>query len=260
MYTNISLIQSENFCKFWSALDFVLGGIILMLMSYTSIERYLLIFHRTFLFQHLIILHYLPIIICIIYPSLFCIGMIYIYPCVNYFDYTLNLCGGPCYVYSQLPSTFDLLVNLCLIEIIGFLTNIVLVSRVLHKKYRMKQQNIWKKNRRLLIQVLSITLLHNIMLFFMVTFMLIDLFSPTPQPILVDFTFNYLKYGIYLVNLLCPFVSLVVLSQLWPHSISRFLRYFLRGNVVQPTIHIPMNDNGRIPLQLTPVIEHNETV
>jgi hypothetical protein len=159
---------------------------------------------------------------------------------MNYFDYTGNLCGGPCYVFDQLPSTFDLLFNLALIEAIGVLANIVLVSRVLYKKHRMKQQNMWKKNRHLLIQVLSITVLHNIMLVLMVSFMLIELFSPTPQPVLVDLTFNVLQYGVYLVHLLCPFVSLVGLPELWPHSILRFLRQRLRGNAVQPTIHIPL--------------------
>ncbi len=259
LHTGISLVQSDNFCKFWSAQDFVLGGIILMLMSYSSIERYLFIFHRTFIFRHLIILHYSPVIICIIYPFFFYIGIIYIYPCINYFDYTINLCGGPCYVFDQLPSTFDLIVNLALIEMIGVLTNIVLVSRVLCKKYRMKQQNKWKKNRRLLIQVLSITLLHNIMLFLMVIFMLIELFSPTPQPILVDITYNDFQYGVYLVHLLCPFVSLVGLPKLWPGSILRSLRRLLGRNLVQPTIHISVNVDERQPQLLTRAIEHNGT-
>jgi hypothetical protein len=185
--------------------------------------------------------------------------MIYIYSCVNYFDYTTNLCGGPCYVFNPLPSTFDLIFNLAFFEAIGVLTNIVLVSRVLHKKYRMKQQHMWKKNRRLLIQVLSITLLHNIMLFFMVIFMLIELFSLVPQPMLVDITFNVLQYGVYLVHLLCPFVSLIGLPELWPYTISQFCKKFLTGNTVQPTIHIPMNVKKRNHQQLTRVSERNET-
>ncbi len=258
MHTNLSVIQSDSFCKFWSAQDFVLGGNILMLMSYGSIERYLLIFHRAFIFRHLIILHYLPIIICLVYPFLYYVGMIYIYPCVNYFDYTTNLCGGPCYVFDPLPSTFDLIFNLAFFETIGVVTNIVLVIRVLRKKYRMKQQNMWKKNRRLLVQVLSITVLHNIMLFFMVIFMLIELFSPVPQPTLVDITFNELQYGVYLVHLLCPFVSLIGLPELWPYTISRFCKRFFTGNTVQPTIHIPMNAEEGNPQQLTRVSERNK--
>jgi len=173
--------------------------------------------------------------------------MIYIYQCTNYFDYTVNLCGGPCYVSDILPSTFDLIINLALIEIIGVSTNIFLVCRVLHNRYQMKQQNKWKKNRRLLIQVLSITLLHNIMLFLMVTFMLIELFSPTPQPVLVDITYNELQYGVYLVHLLCPFVSLVALPKLWPGSTLRFLRRLLGGNLVQPTTNIQVNADGGMP-------------
>ncbi|CAF1317895.1 unnamed protein product [Adineta steineri] len=221
-----------------------------MLMTYSSSERYLLIFHRPFILRHFIILHYLPIIICILYPFVFYIGIIYIYPCINYFDYTVNLCGGPCYVFDIIPSTFDLLFNITVFETIALLGNIVLVSRVLHRKHHMKQQNKWKKNRRLLIQVLSITLLHNIMLALMVIFILIQLFSTTYQPMLVDLTYNVLQYGVYMVHLLCPFVSLIGLPELWPRSLVRFLRRLLNNNEVQPTIHIPLNTDIRTLQQL----------
>ena len=100
-----------------------------------------------------------------------------------------------------------------------------------------------EKNRRLLIQVLSITLLYNLMLILIVSFMLIELFSPIHQPILIDLTYNVLQYGIYLVHLLCPFVSLVGLPELWPHSIIRLFRHVLINNTVQPTIQIPLRIN-----------------
>ncbi|CAF1413812.1 unnamed protein product [Adineta steineri] len=190
LHNGISLVTSDGFCKFWSAQDFILGGIILMLMTYSSSERYLLIFHRPFILRHFIILHYLPIIICILYPFIFYIGIIYIYPCITYFDYTVNLCGGPCYVFDIIPSTFDLLFNITVFETIALLGNIVL-------------------------------------------------------PMLVDLTYDVLQYGVYMVHLLCPFVSLIGLPELWPRSFVRFLRRLLNNNEVQPTIHIPLNTDTR---------------
>ena len=130
LYTGASLSQSEEFCKFWSVQDFVLGGIILMLMSYGSVERNLLIFYRPFLFRHLIVLHHVPIVLCIVYPLVFYTSIIYGYPCVNALDYTMNLCGGPCFTFDRVPSVLDLLVNLALVELIGVFANIVLVTRV----------------------------------------------------------------------------------------------------------------------------------
>ena len=140
-----------------------------MLMPYGSVERNRLIFYRPFLFRHLIVLHHVPIVFCIVYPLVFYTSIIYGYPCVNTLDYTTNLCGGPCFILDKVPSVLDLLVNLALVERIGVFANIVLVTRVLHGKHRMKQNNKWKKTRRLLVQVLSVTSLHNVLIMLVVS-------------------------------------------------------------------------------------------
>lgn len=226
LYNGTSIVKSDSFCIFWSCLEFFFNGTILMLMCYGSIERYLLIFHRNMVHQHLILLHYIPILFFIAYPLILYIILICFYPCMNSFDYAVNTCGGPCYLFEKWASIFDTILNLALPLFICTITNILLLIRVLRQKHRMRQQQIWKKNKRLIIQLLSIVILHNIVWFPTIISLLIILFSPVTFPILINMTLDLYPYGYYMVAMLCPFISIIGLPELWLH-------YF--NNVIQPT-------------------------
>ena len=220
-----------------------------MLMSYGSVERNLLIFYRPFLFRHLIVLHHVPIVLCIVYPLVFYTSIIYGYPCVNALDYTMNLCGGPCFTFDRVPSVLDLLVNLALVELIGVFANIVLVTRVVRGKDRMKRNNKWKKTRRLLVQVLSVTSLHNVLILLVVSCGFVMLFSSSSPSAWIDLTFNILQYGVYLGHLLSPFVTLLGLPELWPRAILGLIRPLLIRNRVLPIARIQINRNEGMPQQ-----------
>ncbi len=98
--TGFVAIQTYEFCLFWPAYNYALGSVNLMLMAYGCIERYFLVFHQGFFKKHLILLHYGPICFFLIYPPLLYIGLVVLYPCENYFDYTQFVCGGPCYQFQ----------------------------------------------------------------------------------------------------------------------------------------------------------------
>ncbi len=232
LYNGILLIQSDNFCKFWLCLEFFFNGTILMLMCYGSIERYLFIFHRNLIHHHLILLHYFPIIFFVLYPFILYIGLICFYPCVNQFDYTMIICGGPCYLYEPILSAIDTIVDLALPLGVCTIANILLLVRVLRQKHRMRQQHLWKKNRRLVIQLLSIVILHNIVWFPVIICLLIIQFSPVSLPIIIDITINRFPFGYYMVVMLCPFVLLIGLPELWP------LSFF--NNTIRPTANNPI--------------------
>ena len=104
--TGLVPIQTPAFCLFWSICDYVLFVLGLMLMCYACIERYFLVFHRHFFKQHLILLHYVPILFFLLYSPLLYIGLIVIYPCERNFDYTKFVCGGPCYQYEVSATVF----------------------------------------------------------------------------------------------------------------------------------------------------------
>jgi hypothetical protein len=135
-------------------------------------------------------------------------------------------CGGPCYLYEPILSAIDTILDLALPLGVCTIANILLLIRVLRQKYRMRQQHMWKKHRRLLIQLLSIVILHNSVWFPVIICLLIIQFSPVSLPTLIDITINRFPFGYYMVVMLCPFISLIGLPELWP-------RVF--NNAIQPT-------------------------
>lgn len=98
--TGLVPIQTPAFCLFWPIYNYGFCGVDLMLMAFGCCERYLLIFHQVFFKKHLILFHYGPIVFLLIYPFLLYMGLIVIHPCVNAFDYTKFVCGGPCYQFE----------------------------------------------------------------------------------------------------------------------------------------------------------------
>jgi hypothetical protein len=136
----------------------------------------------------------------------------------------MNICGGPCYLFEPWLSALDAILDLALPLAVCTIFNIVLLLRVLRQKHRMKQQQMWKKNRRLIIQLLSIVILHNIVWFPVIISLLIILFSPVSLPILIDITIDQFPYGYYMVVMLCPFVLLIGLPDLWPGFFNNAIR------------------------------------
>lgn len=230
---NVVLVQSDAFCTFWCYVDYVFNVVILMLICYGSIERYLLIFHNQFIKRHLILLHYLPIVCCIVYPFLFYGGFIFFYPCASQYDYTKITCQGPCYLFERIPGSIDLLINLTIPLSICVLVNLFLLFRVLQQKRRMKQQQKWKKNRHLVIQLMSIVFIHNLIWLPIIICLLNTLFAPEVQQVVIDLSVNLFTYSIYIVIMICPFVSLLGLSDIRQAIIPRRFR----GNQTRPTAH-----------------------
>lgn len=208
-----------------------------MLMNFGSVERYLLVFHRNFIHRHVILLHYLPMIICIVYPVLLYVGLIFFYPCINQFDYTLITCGGPCYFYEAALSTFDQLINIGLPLTAATITNAALIIRILCQKRRMKQQNMWKKNCRLVLQLISFVIIHNLIWMSLLYLTLIMLYAKIDDPIFIQLNTDTLPYGIYVVILLCPCILIFSLHELWPDFVSR--RHFFRREVHNAHVPIP---------------------
>ncbi|CAF3567756.1 unnamed protein product [Rotaria sp. Silwood1] len=151
-------------------------------------------------------------------------------------------CGAPCYFYETTISTFDQFFDIIFPVVVSSLASLVLLSRVVWQKRRMQQRQMWKKNRRLLIQLLYIVILHNLVWLPMVICWLIIIFSPVPQPFLVELSINILPYGIYIVILVCPFVSLISLPELWPRHDPRIVPLTRVGKSLRPIAPLPIID------------------
>jgi hypothetical protein len=77
--------RTRSFCLWWYWLDYTLVLISLFLTATASIQRHILVFNARWLHgtRRRWILHYIPLIFCIFYPSLFYFILIFFYSCVT---------------------------------------------------------------------------------------------------------------------------------------------------------------------------------
>ena len=210
LYTSQVYPSDDTFCSLWNWFHYSLNIINLFLMAFASIERNWLIFYPEIVKNIVgkIFLHYCPLAFCVIYPPMFYAGVILIYPCVNYYDYTQLLCTWPCYFYNQDLANIDLFFNnytpLCSIPL--FCT--IIYSRILIQKQRLKQQRFkWRRDKKLVLQLWAVSSLYLAMWMPLQLSGLIDLhWIPT---FLVQAQIDYMYLFPYLIHILYPFVVLL---------------------------------------------------
>ena len=97
-YLRLGHVQpnKNSFCLFWIWYNFSLQTTNLILMTWTSIQRHILIFHSNWVQTSMGKLkwHYIPLIFCVTYIPIFYFSCIIIYQCENFFDYSSLLCGS----------------------------------------------------------------------------------------------------------------------------------------------------------------------
>lgn len=153
------------FCTFWTSFTSIIDATINYLIATISIQRHMFIFNSHVLQTRWIryLLHYLPIILCIVYPILFYFFAVIIYPCDGtQWDYYSDVCGfANCYfLYDLALAAFDLIVNNIVPLIVDVVANIVLIIRVTKRKQHFRQANTWKRHRRLTLQLFYVSCLY----------------------------------------------------------------------------------------------------
>ena len=149
--------------------------------------------------------HYIPIAVCMLYPSLLYFILIFLYPCEPVYDFTQLLCVIPCYFFSSGIANFDTFFNnWAPIFAIPVLSG-TLFARFLVKKRQMRNEAFrWKRDRKMVIQLLTITSLYLFM------------WSPVQAATVYDYVWtaglpsqfevDYLYSLPYFIHLLYPFV------------------------------------------------------
>jgi hypothetical protein len=160
--------QSTSFCYFWMYIDYVLYANEMLLLAWASIERHILVFalQRFRSKRQKFYGHYLPIIFCLIYPIIFYTYTIFFYSCDNVFNYQQYLCGSPCFKTSSfLLNGYDQLMHTLIPCIIIVIFSLVLLIRVIrHKRQIQGQLFSWRKQQRMVVQLLSIVCLYTVMI------------------------------------------------------------------------------------------------
>ena len=156
---------TSSYCTWWSFFAYTIFAISGYLLATISIQRHFFIFNRHILRTgwKRIFLHYLPFVLCIVYPIVFYLFSIVFYPCDGtQWDFTNNLCGfAPCYLlFNQVLGTFDISMNNYMPVVIDFISNIIIILRVVQQKHHSQRSTAWRQQRHMIIQLLSLSIIY----------------------------------------------------------------------------------------------------
>ena len=258
----VAIQQTELFCAMWGWLTYSTTTVSLHLLTWCCLERHLFVFHSTMMKQRrcLILLHYIPLAVTLFYsPSFYIVAIFLQTSCTNSWDYTISLCGSPCYNYLPVWGTVDWLFHCAFPIMVTVLANVLLFTRVIWQNVRQQRAVQWRRQRRLIVQLALISGLFLILLTPLVTVGVIQaLWIPT---FLMDIQYEYLFYMPYFTSQFLPCVIVGSLPRMhkelkeWYESIKRRLitRRRVRPNLGSHTITVNHDRAISIPLRkMTP--------
>ena len=204
--------RNHSFCLWWYFLDYTLIIASIFLTATASIQRHILIFHAQWLHSKRVkcLVHFLPILLCLIYPMMFYLSTIVFYPCDRSEDNESLYCSQPCYTDSFVLFNFDWIVNTALPLVTIILANTTLIVRVIRsmRKIRQRRQSLtWKRQRKLTLQLLSLSYIY---VFGWAPSTLVSIIRSFAQPNLLE-DIPQLEYLNFLTYFVCPLQSLICL-------------------------------------------------
>ncbi|CAF4647014.1 unnamed protein product [Rotaria sp. Silwood1] len=130
----------------------------------------------------------------------------------------------------------DWIGNLTITVTISILGSILLVIRVIGKRLRIVHNFSWRRNRRMVIQLLSISVFYIIIWVPIIVCFLMVLYAP--NPIVLNLSVSYLNYYQYICMLLYPLICLTGLKEAQKPLKQQFYRWAMfrtNNNRIQPT-------------------------
>jgi hypothetical protein len=228
---------TPDYCTWWTFLEYTLNAAGEMLMATISIQRHIFIFriHIFNIRSYRYLLHHVPLMFCIIYPIILYLILVVLYPCDGtQWDYTSNVCGlANCYlVYSRVLGTFDWAVNNGSPVIIIAIANVALTVRIIRQKRRRQGYVTWRQQRRMTLQLLTISCLYLIAWIPNLFIGLVQqLYSPT---FLIEIQFDYIFDFTYFICLFLPWVCLGLFPEFTNWIWKNVFRCNTQLNVVRP--------------------------
>ena len=154
---------NPSICLIWWFNDIGIYNGVTVIMAWTAAERHILIFHDQWVStsRKRMFVHYLPLLFFILYILIYYVYAIYGFPCVNTYDYTSVVCGGsPCYENDPGMRMWDLLANNIIPALLEPILSFAFVFRVIWHKQRSNLPIQWRKQRKMMIQLLSLSSLN----------------------------------------------------------------------------------------------------
>jgi hypothetical protein len=134
-----------------------------ILMAWASIERHILIFHPNWFRtqRKCFFFHYLPLVVCILYPPIFYFVILVIIPCDIPFNYSMKLCNRYlCVTRISWIGAWDGIGHYILPAFITLIFSVALFVRVLYSRFRIQRRVEWRNYKKLTLQLLPISVLY----------------------------------------------------------------------------------------------------
>ncbi|CAF3723716.1 unnamed protein product [Rotaria socialis] len=216
---------NPSICILWWFTDIGMynGGAILL--AWTAFERHIIIFHDRWIStrKRRIIVHYLPLLFLILYIFIFYIYAFYGFPCNNTYDYTLPYCNqSPCYLQDPIMGIFDLFTNITMPTSLEAFFSVAFMLRVVWQKYRSRLPVQWRKQRKMTIQLMSLTAL-NLSVNCPLSILNIAHLCGLPSDIGVKAS-QYFSFLCYFVIFFLPFICLASITSVYRNFRQKILR------------------------------------
>lgn len=212
---SISWSVSPFFNLFWTFVDYPLYSLQITLFSWATVERHILIFHNQWVStrKKCFFVHYVPIVFLSIYYLIYYSFGYFGKPCSTSFNSFLS--GGiyiPCAFDRTFMLSWELIVHQVLPTGIIVISSVGLLARVLVQKSKMLQNIQWRKNRKMIIQLLSISTIY--IVFNIPWVIIIFAYAYGLAESVAWAGIIYSKFLVYFIIFLFPFVTCFSLPEL----------------------------------------------
>jgi hypothetical protein len=129
--------RTESFCISYLFIDYYLFEASLLVMVFASFESHILIFHKNLIYTRYkrILVHYVPMVICIGDPFICYVFTILLYPCSTYYDSTTESCIDEWYLSKNpILSIYDTIAHGIIPTFLVAISSVTLLIRVLKQK------------------------------------------------------------------------------------------------------------------------------
>ena len=208
-------VYSTSICLYWMTANYALQGMASWLMAWASIDRYLLIFH--YRLRSSFVRHGVPLIGLCSFVTVWYACLTLTHPCEdNWFDGSQFLCGGPCFGTSLIVVTIDWILIVLIPAVLIVVFSLLLLGRAMDQKCRRRpgfqpRSFTWRQNRKLLVQLLAISITFLVTQIPLVLFTLVHLLGS--PGFLIDVTLIWLYYTPYLIYLVTPFAYIATTKE-----------------------------------------------
>jgi len=232
--TGTVLSSTSGFCYSWVLFSSILFASISILMAWASMERHILVFNPNWVATKTkrFFFHYLPLSICILWPTIFYLLMLLILPCNVPFNYNKRLCNRyTCVTNIPWASLFDSIAHYILPAFVTVIFSVALLARVLYSRYRIRGRIDWRNYKKMAGQLLPISALYILLQLPPMT-MYAAYSAGLPRTVATSYYSDSIFFN-YWVILFTPFASAVSLPELGKKCRKCFL-FWQRRRAVAP--------------------------